>query len=361
MSLPGIILLAHGSRGEQIEGARLKEITALLQAGLGNSSFVQPAFLQFNQPDLEAAVASLFHRGIKDVIVLPYFLFEGAHFNRHIPDELRRLSENYPGINIRMAKSLGIDSRIVDVLQDRLEEITGGCVAHDPGPAGGLAGGEADPRQPVSIEKQSFALISQLYPGIDSPAEGPVRKRVLHATANPEISSALEFHPRAMESGLAALRAGKPIIADVRMVAVGINRKLASDLGCNIFCAIEQSPAGGPTENAGVTRTATGIRRLAPQLARGVAVIGNAPTALLAVLDLLDQGAPPPALIVGVPVGFIKAAESKERLAGTNVPYITLPGRLGGSPIAVACINALLHLAAAPSGGVPDASVCGHK
>lgn len=330
MAASGIVLLAHGSRGEKIEGARLKEITELLRDSLGDRNVVQPAFLQFNQPDLEGAVSSLFFRGMKDIIVLPYFLFEGAHFNRHIPAELSRLAEKYPGINIKMARGLGVDWRILEVLKERLREIS----------RNGAPGSAKAPE----IEQQSFGQISQLFPELDRSAEGLVRKRVLHATANPDLALTLEFHPQAIESGINALKAGKPIIADVRMVAVGVNQRLASGLGCKVLCAIEEYGPGEKDHEAAVTRTAAGMKRLASRVPGAVIVIGNAPTALLAVLDLLAKGLAPPALIIGVPVGFIQAAEAKAELARASVPYITLPGRQGGTPVAVASINALLKM-----------------
>ncbi len=384
MSTTGIVLLAHGSRGEKIEGARVKELVELLRGRMSNGDIVQPAFLQFNQPDLEQAITSLVTAGTTDIVVLPYFLFEGAHYNQHIPAELQRIETKYPGVNIRMTRGLGVDHRLIDILEARLRE-----TRNNGKPA---AGNAISP-----IEEMSYQRITALYPELDDSPEGLVRKRVLHATANPELASGLRFHADAVNRGLAALRSGAPLIVDVRMASVGINRNLSGSLGCPIFCAIEeadsviastakQSPGSAviasaakqsPGGNAGdcfvaptsrgllamtgpcpdelgtprndafaPTRSATGMARLAARFPGAIIAVGNAPTALMAVLDLIKNEAPP-ALVIGVPVGFISAAESKERLMASpsSVPYISLPGRQGGSAVAVAIINALLRMA----------------
>lgn len=336
MSAAGIVLLAHGSRGEKLEGARVREVVDLLRRRMANGDTVSPAFLQFNRPDLKESIATLVSAGARDIVVLPYFLFEGAHYHQHIPAELDSIRTKYPGVNITMARSLGVDHRLIDILENRLKEARGpGGVAGGPGPSGAAAISE--------IEKQSFAQISAHYPELDQSAEGLVRKRVLHATANPELSAMLKFHDNAIKSGLSALGSGKPIVADVRMVSVGINRQLAANLGCPVFCAIEQ--AGTASSPYGSTKSAAGMKLLSPSIPGAVIAIGNAPTALLSLLDMLAAGLEPPSLVVGVPVGFISAAESKEKLVESGVPYITLPGRQGGSPMAAAIINALLRMA----------------
>ncbi len=345
MTSPGIVLLAHGSRGEKIEGARLKEIPSLLVSKLGNGNAVQPAFLQFNRPNLEDAIGALFQEGIKEVIVLPYLLFEGTHYHQHIPEELDRLAKVYPGVTIKMARSLGVDGRILDVVKERLAEI---CHSSPSDPPAG--------QNRSTIEDDSFEQIGRLFPQLDGSSEAAVRRRVLHATANPDLAFGLKFHPRAVAAGIAALRSGKPIIVDVRMVEAGVTSRLAGALGCPIFCAmtekVEETPPAGAT-----TRTAAGIRHLASRVPGSVVAIGNAPTALLALLNMIDHGTPPPSLVVGTPVGFIQAAESKAALMERDIPYISLPGRMGGTPVAVSIVNALLRLAADAGTKDPDASV----
>lgn len=346
MISPGIVLLAHGSRGEKIEGARLKEITSLLVSKLGNGNAVQPAFLQFNRPNLEDAIGALFRQGVKDVVVLPYLLFEGTHYHQHIPEELVRLAALYPGLTIKMARSLGVDGRILDIVKERLAEIS------PPSPDSA-----ATMSNRSTIEEESFEQIGRLFPELDNGSpEAVVRRRVLHATANPDIAFGLKFHPRAIAAGIAALRSGTPIIVDVRMVEAGITSRLAGALGCPIFCAMTEKVEEAPPAVA-TTRTAAGIRHLASSVPGSVAAIGNAPTALLALLDMIDHGTPPPALIVGTPVGFIQAAESKAALMEDHIPYISLPGRMGGTPVAVSIVNALLRLAADANPKDPDASV----
>ena len=165
--------------------------------------------------------------------------------------------------------------------------------------------------------------------------------RLVHATAMPELVRDLRFSPGAGTAGQAALLAGAPIVADCKMVADGIRAGLVAGRN-EIICALDGPGTAAYARERGTTRAAAGIA-----LARidgGVIAIGNAPTALFALLDLIEDGAAKPALILGFPVGFIGAAESKQALAGAGigVPFITLAGRFGGSALAAAAVNALL-------------------
>ena len=200
------------------------------------------------------------------------------------------------------------------------------------------------------IETRSFQIIDELLAGADqTQPEWPVIRRIVHATGDPAIAEHVRIHPQALAAGITALRAGRPIIADVRMVAVGINRRLATQLGCTVVCAIDDPAVAELARADGVTRGVAAMRHLSATLPGAVVAIGNAPTALSALLDYVAAGNPPPALIVGTPVGFVGAAESKAALvqsSGSLVPYITVAGPRGGSGMAVAAVNALLQLAA---------------
>ena len=165
--------------------------------------------------------------------------------------------------------------------------------------------------------------------------------RLVHATAMPELVRDLRFSPGAGTAGQAALLAGAPIVADCKMVADGIRAGLVAGRN-EIISALDGPGTAAYARERGTTRAAAGIA-----LARidgGVIAIGNAPTALFALLDAIEDGAGKPALILGFPVGFIGAAESKQALAETHigVPFITLAGRFGGSALAAAAVNALL-------------------
>ena len=200
--------------------------------------------------------------------------------------------------------------------------------------------------RPEEIEAESFRLIRQeLGPHTFSPDELAVVMRVIHATADPECAQNLRFHPRAITSGLQALRSGCAILADVRMVEAGISRRYLAAVSCQIQCAIDDPEVARIARRSGETRSTIAMRHLREHMDGNILAIGNAPTALLEVVRLCRDEGVRPALTIGVPVGYVSAAESKAALAELDVPYITLLGRKGGSVVAVAALNALLRLA----------------
>ena len=203
--------------------------------------------------------------------------------------------------------------------------------------------------RPDEIERESFRIILQeLGPGAPAWPRLPIVQRVIHATADFEFNRALVFSPTAVGDALAALRAGRPIFTDVTMAASGISRSHAGELGVTVRCAVHEPETRALAEAEGVTRSAAALRRLAPELAGSVVAIGNAPTAVREVLRLAGEGVRP-AVVVGVPVGFVDAAESKDALAGSDLTFITSLGRKGGSTVAAAIVNALLRLAVEPA------------
>ena len=200
---------------------------------------------------------------------------------------------------------------------------------------------------PAEIEQLSLRRLEHtaghLLP--TDPASRRLVLRVLYAAGDPDLAPQLRVHPEAVRAGLAALRRGSPVLVDVQMVAAGLHRQRLAQLGCEVLVAIDQADARRVAAEGGVTRAAAGVRLLLPRASESVVAIGNAPTALLALLDGLDAGAPPPALIVGMPVGMVAAAESKAELLRRDVPYVTLVGTRGGSPLAAAALNALTAMA----------------
>lgn len=211
--------------------------------------------------------------------------------------------------------------------------------------------GKLDPLllAPEQIEARSFEIISGLLPGIDQTRpEWHVLRRIVHATGDPDIAPAVKFHPTAIEAGVRALCSGCPIIVDVAMVAAGINRRLAGQLGCEVLCAIADPAVVAMARDQGLTRGAAAMRFLSPRIQGAVVAIGNAPTALFSLLETMEGGLEPPALVVGTPVGFVGATESKLELVKrgeTGLSYLTIEGTRGGSAAAVAAVNALLRLA----------------
>lgn len=199
---------------------------------------------------------------------------------------------------------------------------------------------------PHEIERESFRIIrAEIGAHSFSADELTIVVRVIHATADFDFQDAIRFHPQAVRAGVTALRRGCTVVTDVRMVEVGISSKVLSRLGGRTVCDIRHPEVSEAAQALGLTRSATAIRRNAQNIHGGIVAIGNAPTALLEVIRLVREKDVRPALIVGVPVGFVNAAESKEELLRLEVPYITTLGRKGGSTVAVAIINALLRLA----------------
>lgn len=209
---------------------------------------------------------------------------------------------------------------------------------------------ELDPAAtPSAIEARSFAIIEAELPE-PRPFAGPlweVARRCIHALGDPAILPDLRLDASALERGVAALRQGCTIFTDTRMAAAGLPRRRMDRLGVETVPLMALPGLEQRATALGMTQTACGIRMIGDQLAGAIVVIGNAPTALLALLDLLASRSPKegPALIVGMPVGFVNAAQSKELLAQSAWPHFTLLGRKGGSAAAAACVNALAELA----------------
>lgn len=199
------------------------------------------------------------------------------------------------------------------------------------------------PLTPHPILLQSFALIDrEIGDHAFSSQEYQVVRRVIHSTADFEFKDLICFSPGVVEAAIAVLQAGTPIITDVTMVRQGVIT-LVQQIGQNpLICAVGEVEQALP----GKTRTETGLLRCLEQYPTGIYVIGNAPTALLALCDWYQtQTVASKPIVIGAPVGFINVLESKAALASTNLPQIRINGRKGGSPAAAAILNALLWLA----------------
>ncbi len=177
--------------------------------------------------------------------------------------------------------------------------------------------------------------------------EWPVVRRVIHSTADFDFagSNAILFSDGAVASGIGAIRGGCRVIADVDGVVGLLNRQALRDFGIQVICRISDPEVARIAAQQDVTRSQASMRAARDDMDGGIVVIGNAPTALLEVIRMIREGIARPALVIGIPVGFISAAESKAELARTDTEYITNIGRKGGSPSAAAMLNALLRLA----------------
>lgn len=209
-----------------------------------------------------------------------------------------------------------------------------------------------DTRTPESIAADSFTIIRRHLDEHGYTFDPPtlaVVERIIHSTADFEFADLMHISPGAIEAGVEALRGGCAVLTDVQMVRVGISAQRLAALGGTLHCFIDDSAVRTQATAAGTTRSTQAIRLAAERgfLAGSIVAIGNAPTALYEVIRLIHEDGAQPALVVGVPVGFVGTAESKAALMElTSVPWIVTQGFKGGSTIAVAVVNALLRLAA---------------
>lgn len=201
--------------------------------------------------------------------------------------------------------------------------------------------------KPQEIEAESFRMIEEeLGPHSFAPEQFAIVRRVIHATGDFTFADNIRFGTDAVAAGLAAIRAGKNILTDVQMAASGISKALVAKHGGQVLCKVSDQDTAELAADKGWTRSEAAME-LAATDNIGIIAIGNAPTALLKVMTMLAEERPgfQPDLIIGVPVGFVNAAESKEILGEKKYPFITSLGRKGGTPVAVAMVNALLRLA----------------
>jgi len=201
---------------------------------------------------------------------------------------------------------------------------------------------------PSEIEKKSFAIIESEVPK-PLPFQGnqwKIVRRMIHASADFDLLNLVRFHPDAIESGVNALRKGCFIITDTKMIVAGINKYKLKKLGCKIRCFISHNKVKKIASEKGLTRAWVAVDFAIPYINNSIYVVGNSPTALVRLLDLVSNNTVFPSLIIGMPVGFVNVIESKEKLImQKKVPYITVKGRKGGSHLAVAVINQLLEVA----------------
>jgi len=197
--------------------------------------------------------------------------------------------------------------------------------------------------KPDEIEALSFKIIDrEAGPHSFSDEQWPVVRRMIHTSADFEYKDSVRFHPDAVAAGMAAIRSGKSIITDTNMARVGIRQRDLKPFGATLSCYMNAGVVHENAKAAGTTRAHAAVDAAISDMAGGIYVIGNAPTALLHLIERIKEKKAQPALIIGLPVGFVNAAESKaELLKQGNPPYITNVGRKGGSNVAAAVVNAL--------------------
>lgn len=202
-------------------------------------------------------------------------------------------------------------------------------------------------RKGQSIEDESMEIIEREVGSHPyNELEWPIVRRIIHATADFDFAgeNKIVFHKDAITSGINALKNGCSIIADVNGVIGGLNKQNPKDFGNNLICNISDPDLAERAKQENKTRAQMSMRIAASEMNGGILVIGNAPTALLEVIKMIRKGVTMPALVIGIPVGFVSAAESKEELQTVDVPFITNTGRKGGSSCAASIVNALFKL-----------------
>jgi precorrin-8X/cobalt-precorrin-8 methylmutase len=327
-----ILLLGHGSPKKDANKLdhMAKMLHGMLHAGCADDC-VQVAYLQFAEPGIAQAIDDCVRQGANKVILHPFFLSAGLHVTKDIPEMIDDARKRHPAVTFVYTEPLGTHEKLAHIAMERISA--------------------ADALAPADIEKRSFEILSAEADLSSIPADRlPIVQRVIHATADFEFKNTLTFHPDAVAKGLAAIRSGKDVVTDVEMVRTGINKKRLSRWGGTVICNISQESGVSSQESGVKTRAEIGIETaLAENKNIGIIAVGNAPTALIKTVELLSNAKletqNSELLVVGVPVGFVKAVESKALLAWQKFPFITALGRKGGTPVAVAIVNALLKMA----------------
>ena len=201
-------------------------------------------------------------------------------------------------------------------------------------------------KQPMDIENKSMEIIAPHLAGLNlNEAETKVYSRMIHASGDVDYAQVIRLHPKAIEVTQEALKRGANIYTDVEMVRTGINKKAFGRYGGKIECRVADPEIAEIAKREGITRSMAAMRAFGKELAGSIIAIGNAPTALFEVLRLAKEENILPAVIIGIPVGFVGAADSKKLLAeNTLVPYVTVEGTKGGSPIAASVVNAIMYI-----------------
>ena len=201
-------------------------------------------------------------------------------------------------------------------------------------------------KEPMTIENRSMELIAPHLADLHlDERETKLYSRLIHVSGDVGYAPITRVHPQAIDAAIAALKRGVDIYTDVEMVRTGINKKKLASFGGTVHCLVADPDVAARAKAEGITRSMVAMRTFGKDMDGSIVAVGNAPTALFEVLRLVREEGIRPACIVGIPVGFVGAAESKAELAANDiVPYITVEGSKGGSPIAAAAVNALMYM-----------------
>ena len=198
---------------------------------------------------------------------------------------------------------------------------------------------------PGDIEKRSMEIITRELGNVPLiPGTGPIVKRCIHTSADFDYAQNLYFSPGVVEKAVKAVRGGAAVVTDTQMARAGINRKVLERFGSEVLCYMSDEDVAQDAARMGVTRASVSMDKAARLNRPLIFAIGNAPTALIRLYELIREGSLKPELIIGVPVGFVNVVESKELIMSADVPCIVARGRKGGSSIAACIVNAILYM-----------------
>jgi precorrin-8X/cobalt-precorrin-8 methylmutase len=312
-----IVIVAHGSPKKSANN--LEDFAKAFAVSLKmNPQDIKPAYLQFSSPSLESALLECIQENAKEIIVHPFFLSSGTHVTSDIPEILEKFRKNYPQVEIIYTKPLGLHEKLFEILKERIEEVRA--------------------LKAEEIEEKSMEIIEKELNLINLPLEQKlIIRRVIHATADFEYKDSMVFYLSSVSTGLKALKEGKDILVDVEMVKAGISEKYLGS--SKIICYLDK------IEDYEITKTAKAIETaLKEEKNIGIVAIGNSPTALLKAIEIFNEMGIKDKLLIGMPVGFVKALSAKLLLSKQDFPFITNLSRKGGSPATAAVINALLRM-----------------
>ncbi len=353
----GLVLIGHGSKLPH-NRENLEKIAEIMRT---RSSFkvVEISFMVRDTPTISEAIETVAKLGLKTIVLVPAFLAPGVHTTQEIPqlievkDKEAQLSEK--GVQLLYGEPIGADECIAVILEEKALKALGQNVPEHVHAK--FAAPKSVLEAPVAATSIYTTSMSLIRPEIQetlstAPAQhAAIIERVVHTTADPEFAKLLVISDKAIDAGIAAIKAGAKIVTDVKMIQAGINEDRVKRFGGRIITYISDPRASKLANDEAITRSAAATRlAVEDNLDGAICLIGNAPTAAFELTKAVEAGTAKPALIVATEVGYVGAAQSKEAIANLSVPHIIIRGRKGGSTIAVAIFNALLGMAEAAKG-----------
>ncbi len=347
----GLVLIGHGSKLPH-NRENLEKLADILRK---HSVFkvVAISFMVRDTPTIPEAIDAVALKGVKKIVLVPAFLAPGVHTTQEIPeligmkDKESQLSAK--GIQLFYGEPIGADECIAVILEEKALKALG--QKNTPHQHASF-NASIKSKVPTSSNKIYDKSMSHIRPEIkDVLAKAPenhipIIERVVHTTADPEFAKLLVISEKAVDAGVAAIKAGAKVVTDVKMIKAGINEARVKNFCGEILTYIDNPRAMKMANEESITRSTAAMRLAAEDgLDGAIVLIGNAPTAAFELVKQVHEGKAKPSLIVATAVGYVGAAESKEAVTTLHVPYIIVKGRRGGSTIAVAIFNALLNMA----------------